>query len=124
MNTAILTAACSFAILTAPLPNNESRIRCVASNTAVVGPLQGKLRFTSTGYLSDQVFIWNGLGIPVVQGTIGQLRTHANVRKVVNHSGGQTSLRFQFINSPGLDNGEVYIVRGNQVIDQDPINLH
>ncbi|MFN3240949.1 MAG: hypothetical protein ACE37K_05480 [Planctomycetota bacterium] len=124
MRNAFVTLFCSVALVGSIAAQNESRIRCVASNTTVIGPAHGQLRFTCTGFLGDQVLIFNGFGIPTVQGTIGQLRNHPNVRKTVLHSGGQTSLRFQFVNRPDLNQGQVYILRGNLLIDQDPIQLY
>ncbi|MCP5064943.1 MAG: hypothetical protein GY946_00125 [bacterium] len=102
---------------------DETRIRCRTGNQVVTGPIWGEIRFTCTGYLDDEVLIFNNWGISVVQGTIRSLRSNPSVRAVVTHSGGQTSLRFSFWFRPDLNNGNVYIQRNGTCVDQDHIKL-
>lgn len=119
LSTLALTASL-IAFATGTANANETRIRQANQNVVVQGSGGSPLLFTTTGYLNDDILIFNGFGIPVVQGRIRHLRSHPHVRAVVRHTGGQTSLRWR-LPSGGMDGGIVYIVRNGAVIDADPV---
>ncbi|MGE3164606.1 MAG: hypothetical protein AB7O52_06855 [Planctomycetota bacterium] len=103
---------------------DEAKIRQAGQNTCVQGQFFAPLHFTTTGYGNDFVVIQRADGSIRHCGTINELQCHPKVIEVINHTSGQKSLRWR-LDSPGyeLNNGCVYIVRGSQLIDWDPIYL-
>jgi hypothetical protein len=113
---AVLAAAALTALFAATAnanqPSNESRIRCVESNTVVVGSVGQAMFFTITGLPGDQI------NTPFY---CGPLENAPNVVATVNHSGGQRSYRFCVTLRPAWVGGQVELIRNGSLIDRDRI---
>lgn len=96
----------------ANVQNNESRIRCVDSNTLVVGRLGEPMFFTITGLRGDHITT------PFYSGPI---QNAPNVIGRVNHSGGQTSYRFCVGFRPAWIGQTITVSRNGSLIDSDRI---
>lgn len=125
-NRSILAAAVIAAGLAAPAlaQYDETRIRTAASQTQVEGHINQPLLFTVTGYLTDVASVQICTGQTAFSGTLSSLRTSPFVYEIVNHSGGQTSLRFCFPSAQAaFGGGTVTVQRGATIIDRDRIVL-
>lgn len=91
---------------------DESRIRCVDSNTVVVGRLGEPMFFTISGLPGDHITT------PFYSGPI---QNAPNVIAVVNHSGGQKSYRFCVNFRPAWVGQNISVSRNGVLIDRDRI---
>lgn len=112
IRTGLAIAALALTAGAAHAQSNESRIRCVDSNTVVVGRAGQLMFFTVTGYANDTVCT------PFYTGRLGNA-TNVIARQV--HSGGQTSYRFCVPFRLPWTGQVVELWRGSQLIDRDRI---
>jgi hypothetical protein len=108
---ATLTTLLASAAIASP-QQDESRIRCVDSNTVVVGSLGEPMFFTITGYPNDQI------NTPFY---CGPIKNAPNVIAKVTHSGGQRSYRFCVEFRPAWVGRNVELIRNGVLIDRDRI---
>lgn len=111
------TVALAIAALTsfagvASAQQSEAAIRCVASNTEVVGSVGQELRFTASGRPSDFIVT------PFYSGRLDQA---PNVWQVVIHSDGNCSFRFGVPFNPQWNGSIILVARNGNLVDVDRI---
>lgn len=95
---------------------DETRIRQASQNSTVQGSPWQLMHFTVTGYANDRVTSM------FLNGTLASLASSPYVRDIVQHSGGQTSLRFAIPANPGWSGSTINLLTShNFLIDSDRV---
>ena len=121
----VLTITSSLTLInTQSVSANEGKIRQAGNNRIVYGQLNGEVRFTVAGRLTDMVTVELGNGTHFARLSIRDLKNSPlSVGSYVG-SGGDTVVRVRISNAqPRFNRGRVLIHRGSHLIDGDRVIL-